>query len=59
MLKNHPILNRILAFIGAAGALIFASNFVRSHRDDSWRYVEILPLMIAFSLLLQQATKKP
>jgi hypothetical protein len=43
---------RILGLLGAAAAMIFAIDFVRAHHDDGWRYVEVLPLLIAFSLLL-------
>ena len=55
MKTYYPIVKRIMAFIGAAGALTFGSNFVNTHRDDSWRYVEVLPLLIAFALLLPLA----
>ena len=57
MKKMYSILRPILVLTGAGGTIVAAIDHVRTHSADDLRYVEVLPLLIAFSLLLLQVRR--
>jgi hypothetical protein len=50
--KTFARVRRVLDLIGAYGAMVASVEVVREHGASSLRYLEALPLFIAFVLLL-------
>jgi hypothetical protein len=48
----------VYLFVGAAGAMIAGGDYVREHHSDTWKYVRILPLTFAFSVVIAQLAKE-